>query len=300
MVRSIYFCCLFLLVGLTVLGGLSAAPPPDSLRISLIKTAQSSGAPEALVVKGGRLFTERHLVQVALLVEHPDGRFLFDTGLGRTTDEAFADNRWWHRSLLDYEQLNPAIDQLQEAGYTRSDIDFIIPSHLHWDHVGGLPDFPQTPVWAPKQALTEAENGHRPAFLIEQIRAAEQWHTLELIGPAYRGFGPSLDLFGDGRLILVDLSGHAHGQVGLFVHLDSGRDLFFIGDTSWTLRGVEQAQPRPRLVQWLVGVDTDREQNLAVLKRIHRLSREQPELDIVPAHDEFVADTLARFPEFED
>ncbi|GGX47144.1 MBL fold metallo-hydrolase [Saccharospirillum salsuginis] len=300
MIRSIHGFGLSLLVGLALLGRLGAAPPPDGLRISLIKTAQSSGAAEALVVKGGRLFTERHLIHAALLVEHPDGRFLYDTGLGRTTNDAFADNRWWHRSLLDYEQLNPAVDQLREAGYTRDDIDFIIPSHLHWDHVGGPPDFPQTPVWAPQQALTEAEHGHRPAFLVEQINAAGDWTTLELTGPAYRGFGPSLDLFGDGRLILVDLSGHAHGQVGLFIHLDSGRDLFFIGDTSWTLRGVEQAQPRPKLVQWLAGVDADREQNLSVLQRIHRLSRDQPDLDIIPAHDEFVADTLARFPQFED
>lgn len=300
MIRHFQRTAIFFLVGLASLGHLGAAPPPESLRLSLIKTGQSTGAPEALVVTGGGLLTERHLVHAALLVEHPDGRFLYDTGLGRTTGEAFAKNRWWNRSLLAYEQLNPAVDQLLEAGYRREDIDFIIPSHLHWDHIGGLPDFPDTPVWAPRPALAEARQGQRPAFPPEPLNAVEDWNILELTGPAYRGFGPSLDLFGDGRLILVDLSGHTHGQVGLFVHLDSGRDLFFIGDTSWTLRGVERAKPRPRLVQWLVRVDADREQNQSVLERIHRLSRDRPELDIVPAHDEHVAETLARFPEFED
>ncbi len=49
------------------------------------------------------------------------------------------------------------------------------------------------------------------------------------------GFDESLDLFGDGRLVLVPLPGHTPGSVGLFVTLDSGRRLFFSGDTSWRL-----------------------------------------------------------------
>lgn len=282
------------------LSSLAAAEAPQNLRISLIKTGQSAGATEALVVKDGRWFTERKLIHAALLVEHPEGRFLFDTGLGRTTPKAFAKNRWVHRKLFDYEQLNPAIDQLTVAGYSADDIDFILPSHLHWDHTGGLPDFPDTPVWVPTEALSEARLGSRPSFLEGHLDATAEWKELQLNDTPYQGFDRSLDLFGDGRLVLVDLSGHTHGQVGMFIHLDSGRTLFLIGDTSWTMRGVEQGKPRPKIVRWLAPVDADFDKNLQVLRRIEDLSRRHPDWSIIPAHDEVVANTIARFPEFEE
>ena len=144
---------------------LSAAPAVDQLRLSVIPTASSSGAAEAMVVSGGRWGTQRHLLHAAVLIEHPQGRFLFDTGLGHETAEAFARNNWLNRTLLAYENLNPARDQLEAAGYQASDIDFILPSHLHWDHLGGLPDFPGLPVLILPGALEEAKtHGEPPAW----------------------------------------------------------------------------------------------------------------------------------------
>ncbi|SDT00908.1 Metallo-beta-lactamase superfamily protein [Halopseudomonas sabulinigri] len=278
-----------------------AAERPQHLRIALLITAQSAGSPEAFTVSGGRWRTERKLVHTALLVDHPQGRFLFDSGLGREIDSAFAANNWLNRTLLAYEQLDPALDQLERAGYQAEDIDFILPSHLHWDHLGGLPDFPHTPVKVLPSGLQEArEHGQRPAFLPEHLAGPREWQTLSLRDTPYAGFARSLDLFGDQRLVVVDLSGHTAGQVGLFVNLDSGRRLFFIGDTSWTLRGVEQNRSRPQFVQWIAHVDSDREANARVLQQIHQLHQQQPELLIVPAHDEQVARQLAHFPQFED
>lgn len=280
---------------------LFAAPAVEHLRLSVIPTAVSSGAAEAMVVSGGRWTTERHLVHAAVLIEHPKGRFLFDTGLGRQTAEAFARNNWINRTLLAYEQLNPARDQLEAAGYSADDIDFILPSHLHWDHLGGVPDFPGIPVKVLPGALEEArDHGEPPAFLAEQLEGQREWQQIELDNTPYQGFEQSLDLFDDGQLILVDLSGHTAGQAGLFVNLPSGKRLFLIGDTSWTERGVERNKPRPVFVQWLSHVDSDRERNSQQLKRVHELHQRDPELLIIPAHDEFVAAGLARFPAFEE
>ncbi|MEH6490879.1 MBL fold metallo-hydrolase [Halopseudomonas sp.] len=278
-----------------------AAERPQHLRIALLITAHSAGSPEAFTVSGGRWSIERKLVHPALLVDHPQGRFLFDTGLGREIDHAFAANSWLNRKLLAYEQLDPALDQLERAGYQAGDIDFILPSHLHWDHLGGLPDFPDTPVKVLPSGLQEArEHGQRPAFLPEHLQGTREWQRLQLSDTPYMGFARSLDLFDDQRLVVVELSGHTAGQVGLFVNLDSGRRLFFIGDTSWTLRGVAQNRSRPLFVQWIAHVDSDREANAHVLQQIHQLHQQQPDLLIVPAHDEEVARQLAQFPQFED
>lgn len=289
------------LIACIVIFFLSFSLQAEEFRISLIKTAQSAGSPEAFVVKGGRWLHQRKLIHAALLIEHPQGKLLFDTGLGRSIDQAFANNSWWQRKLFAYEELNPAIDQLATQNIAVSDITAVIPSHLHWDHTGGLPDFNGVPVWVTEQGLDDALNhGHRPAYLPELLEETANWQSLKLSENNYRGFAHSLDIFNDGRLILVDLSGHTQGHLGLFVNLDSGRQLFFIGDTSWTAQGVKNNQPRPAFVHWINPVDLHPEQNNDMLNKIHHLTKVDPALLIVPAHDEVVAEKIARFPRYEN
>lgn len=268
-------------------------------RISLIHTAQSAGSPEALIVEGGSWTKMRKLVHGALLIEHPKGNLLFDTGLGRQIDQAFASNSWWQRQLFAYENVNPALDQMQQHGLSEQHVSAIILSHLHWDHTGGLPDFPNTPVWVQPQGLDQAQHrGHRPAFLPELLQGA-QWSELQLSKQEYLGFEQTLDIYQDGRLILVDLSGHSEGQVGLFINLDSGRRLFLIGDSSWVIEGIKENKPRPSIVDLVSPVDWSREMNDEVIEKIHHLSVNDPSLLIVPAHDEIVAQKIARFPQYE-
>lgn len=288
----------------TLMSSVNAAEQADStlqtpFRISLIHTAQSAGSPEALVVEGGSWSKTRKLLHGSLLIEHPEGNLLFDTGLGRQIDQAFANNSWWQRQLFAYDNVNPALDQMQAQGLTEDHLSAIILSHLHWDHTGGLPDFPNTPVWVQPQGLDQAQHrAHRPAFLPELLENA-QWSELALSSQEYLGFEQSLDIYQDGRLILVDLSGHSEGQVGLFVNLDSGRQLFFIGDSSWVIEGIAENKPRPSIVDWVAPVDWSREMNDGVIEKIHKLSVSNPSLVIVPAHDEVVAQQIAQFPQYE-
>jgi glyoxylase-like metal-dependent hydrolase (beta-lactamase superfamily II) len=293
-----------LLLSTALLPLMSASVHADSItqapfRISLIHTAQSTGTPEALVVEGGSWTKVRKLLHGSLLIEHPKGNLLFDTGLGRQIDEAFAYNSWWQRELFAYENVNPALDQMLAQGLNEQHVSAIILSHLHWDHTGGLPDFPNTPVWVQPQGLDQAQHrAHRPTFLPELLENAH-WSELALSQQEYLGFEQTLDIYQDRRLILVDLSGHSEGQVGLFVNLDSGRQFFFIGDCSWVIEGIKENKPRPSIVDFISPVDWSREMNDDVIEKIHNLSLKNPALVIVPAHDEIVAQQIAQFPQYE-
>ena len=188
--------------------------------------------------------------------------------------------------------------QLTKENITGKDLLAIIPSHLHWDHAGGLPDFPSTPIWAQQQSIKEAtEFGHRPAYLPELLTNTGQWQSLELDEKPYQGFTRSKDLFNDGQLILVDLEGHTPGHLGLFINLSSGKRYFLIGDATWTEKGYKENSPRPDVISWLAPVDWNFEENSQIIQKIHDLNKQQPDLIIVPAHDEFAAERIPHFPE---
>ena len=70
-----------------------------------------------------------------LLIEHPDGLVLLDTGVGDKENAKFVDiygieaSVEGHRTMLDA--------ALAAAGFTADDVRVVINSHLHFDHAGG-------------------------------------------------------------------------------------------------------------------------------------------------------------------
>jgi len=71
----------------------------------------------------------------SLLVEHPDGPVLIETGLGNKEDAKFLDIYGVeNRGTRGPTQLD---DALLEAGYRPDQIKWVINTHLHFDHAGG-------------------------------------------------------------------------------------------------------------------------------------------------------------------
>lgn len=277
----------------------SAPVDTESLSFSVITTGYSAGTLEAMVVAGGDVFELRSLAHPAVLVKHSDGVLLWDTGLGTQLEEQMASFSWLDQQLFKVVGHKPAVKQLSDAEFDLSQIKMVVPSHMHWDHVSGLEDFSPIPVWVQEKSFAEAQEGVPPGFVASQFDDPSiNWSFITLDDGPYEGFEHSMDVFGDSSVVLVDTSGHSHGHLGMFLNMKDGSRYFFIGDTTWVLEGVTNNQSRPWLVKAIVGVDADFEQNAAVVEKVHKLSVSQPDLVIVPAHDERVLKTLPAFPEF--
>ncbi|MBI4533174.1 MAG: MBL fold metallo-hydrolase [Candidatus Melainabacteria bacterium] len=80
-----------------------------------------------------------------LLIEGPHGRVLVETGMGE---------RWGHkeRDRFEIKTLVSSEQVVKEAGLSNDDVDFVVISHLHFDHAGGatryegtalIPTFPK-------------------------------------------------------------------------------------------------------------------------------------------------------------
>lgn len=274
---------------------LPEAQAPAGLRFALIKTGEATTL-EAMVVADGGLFRPTRIGHIAVLVEHPQGRFLFDAGLGTQVDQQFGEEMsFWAKPIFAFKHVNPAITQLQAAGIEAPPRIFL--SHAHWDHASALGDFPQAEIWLPTAERETTKRGHPPAFLPSQLnRADTRWHPFSFDGPAQAGFASSLDLFGDGSAVLLPLPGHTAGSTGLLLSLADGRRYFFVGDTVWNHLGIDR--PAPKFSVSSLIVDADRDVTWQSVLKIRALRDANPGLIIVPAHDSSVHDQLGYFPRF--
>lgn len=268
-----------------------------NVTLSIIKTAKRI-SPQAFVYQGGNWLVDHEVAHIAVMVRHPQGNFLFDTGLGLKAAEQFAGNSALDKQLFSYQMIKPAVTQLQEQGIDINSIKTIILSHIHWDHASGVEDFPDTEVMVTKTEYDFGLKASRPAVIREQFDDANiKWRFLEFNNQAYENFDRSFDLFGDGSIVLVPLTGHTPGSTGMFVNLASGKRFFFIGDLSWAKEGFEQPTQRPWLARSIV--DNNANQVRDMLVKVYTLKEKHPELIIVPAHDARVHNQIAQFPKFE-
>lgn len=70
-----------------------------------------------------------------LLIEHPEGLVLLDTGIGNKEDRKFLDIYGVEASVPGYRSMLDAA--LAAAGFAAHDVRFVINTHLHFDHAGG-------------------------------------------------------------------------------------------------------------------------------------------------------------------
>ncbi|MBC9250385.1 hydrolase [Pseudomonas alcaligenes] len=277
---------LALTLGLASLGAEAAG-----LRFALVKTAETETR-DALTVADGSWSEKAIANHVAILIEHHAATLLFDTSLGRQVDQQFdSEMPWYDKPLLRYGKVVPVRDQLDRDGIR---VDRIILSHAHWDHASGLSDYPQVPVMAPYEEIEFSQIASPPAVLPSQFKHGVNWMPFTFLPETFEGFEQSLDLFGDGSLVLVPLDGHTPGSVGLFLTLEDGRRFFFTGDASWRLEGFTG----PREKFWLSRkmVDNDPERTRQQLEKVHALLQQEPQLQIIPAHDEAVQRQLGYYP----
>lgn len=149
------------------------------------------------------------------LIRHGDRYMLWDTGLSASLigkPEFEGESRSELKVSL--------VDQLRQLGVRPDQIEVVGISHYHYDHVGQAASFPKA-----KLAIGKGD--------IEALRAKPTPEGMqpELLKPWIEGGAPvmeangDLDIFGDGRVVMLKMPGHTPGHSALLVRLASGNVL---------------------------------------------------------------------------
>ena len=97
---------------------LPRASPPKGMAIYALPTGVNHRT-AAFAYRGGSPWDKRDSMSTAVLVRHPQGDVLIDTGLGRTIAEQMKSFPLLFRLETDLVRLQTAADQLDASGYDR-------------------------------------------------------------------------------------------------------------------------------------------------------------------------------------
>lgn len=163
----------------------------------------------------------------AVVVKHPGGNVLFDAGISPNAMETHEKGVVEAFPIVKMSADNEIENQLRKCNLTAKDIDFIVISHLHLDHIGQLGVFRDfgTPIIVQKRELESA------LYLLWQNKGGA--YDFADLG-ALRGanWAP----INDRQFELLDgvliewTGGHTAGHQVMHVATQSGRYYTFTGD----------------------------------------------------------------------
>src|SRR5581483_1849531 len=158
------------------------------------------------------------------LLRHASGNVLFDTGCHPSVPDDPA-ARWGGLAKM-MTPIMPKGDNvltgLSCVGLAPDDIDVVICSHLHPDHCGCNAFFRRASVVVHAQeiAAARAPNAEAMGYL------APEWDF-----GTFDQLNGQRDLFGDGKIVLIELPGHTPGSVGALVTLEKSGTFLLAADT---------------------------------------------------------------------
>ncbi|KAJ6442538.1 glycoside hydrolase family 18 protein [Purpureocillium lavendulum] len=246
-------------------------------------------------------------------------RIVFDLGLRRDV-RRYADPIQRHIEKRQPMETDPdVVKSLKKGGLTAEDIDYVIYSHVHWDHVGEPRDFTRSTFIVGNGSLDLLSGnsaGLRGGHSFFEADLLDLSRTIELASPGSvrpsEGFsGPrtvdtpinysqpwkplgglpwTLDLFGDGSLYIVDAPGHLRGHINLLARTSSSdggdRWVYLAGDACHDRRILRKEKD---IGEWLDAhghvccIHENRAQTEATLDRIRLLEEEG--VEVILAHD---------------
>lgn len=223
----------------------------------------------------------RELFVPCYLIEHPEGRMVWDAGLplalaggGRVEQEGGV-YQVYERSF---------IDQLADMNLATTDIDLVAFSHMHYDHVGAANAFTSSKLLIQDTEYAAAfdtpDNPYYQADLYMDLNSNER----QILSGDH-------DVFGDGSVVIVRAPGHTPGHQVLLLRLANSGNLVLSGD----LYHFQMSRKLRRAPIF----NSDPEETFRSMDKVEALL-EQENATLWIEHEKSLADTLNMAPAYYD
>lgn len=199
----------------------------------------------------------------SVLVEHPEGLFMFDTGYD--LDHV--------NKVLPFELPEQADDQtipaqLEKCGFHAEQVDYVINSHFHFDHVGGNKYLTNATTLVSKEELRHAKVPEP----FEHLGYSDL--TFDYPGTKYEQVTGDIEI-AEG-VWLFETPGHTAGHYSMMVEMDGGPSMIFAGDAAYTFENLER--------EIVGGFHLDPTASVESIRRLKLLAKEH-EAEIYPSHE---------------
>jgi len=222
------------------------------------------------------------------LIRHGSDVLLWDTGV---PDATVNNPAGWSTlpKLIVYHLDRTITSQLAEIGLKPADVNYVVVSHTHGDHIGNVRLFPDATVVMQKAEYewitSPLPSNPNLSTLVKLARTLlGQPKRLELISG-------DVDLFRDGSIQLISTPGHTPGSQSLMVHLKNSGYIILSGDVVH-LEGNFEHNIVPTL-------NVDKAQSLSSMQRVRDLI-EKYHARLFINHDKMQADQLKLVPTYWD
>lgn len=262
---------------------------PDAWTVETINAADWNVPLKGLVnlrhpeAKAAGLRSRDEPIQVYFhALRHPEhGLYIVDTGIERAQVESPDDAafRGLVAKILPADELDVHVTTAQWLAAQPESLSGVFLTHVHLDHVLGLPDVPAgTPIYVGpgETSLRSLENGAVRKVFARAFAGHDALREWSFAPDPDGRFEGVVDVFGDASLWAIHAPGHTPGTTAFVIRTQQG-PVLLTGDVSHTAWG------------WEHGVEPgsfshDRDRSAESLAALRDFAAEHPRIDVRLGH----------------
>lgn len=245
---------------------------------------------ERIARKKGNFKNVKFPMIVGLIEDDEKGNILFDTGYSEHFHECtskFPDKLYALTTPVTLPENEKIENILKKENLTTDDINYVVISHFHADHISGLRSFNKAKFVCSKLEYEQFKSlsgikavkkgflkGLIPDNFEERTTFVENLDKINLEKeklPFKTGYYFSKDLS------IVGLEGHSLGQIGMFVK----NDYFFIADACWFEETYKNLDLPSKITSFVFDNMKNYKKNVLKINELYKYNKN---IKIIPSH----------------
>jgi glyoxylase-like metal-dependent hydrolase (beta-lactamase superfamily II) len=212
----------------------------------------------------------------SIIVEEKDETILIDTGLGADYYTNKSVKRKLFSAIFGIQESisNSARKQIEALGIIQNTVQQIILTHLHFDHAGGISDFPEARIHIHEKelaAIIKPKKWLDHGYDNKDILQNPKWRIYSTVNAEWKGFS-AIRIEVAQEMYFIPLPGHTAGHCGVALRTEQGW-IFYCGDAIPVNTEYERGN------KWLNHIVLGNH-----IEEVQQWSKAHPEVKVVAGH----------------